>query len=855
MVPGNTTAPRIFVNYRREDTLGTAGALASSLRASLEGGNVFFDGALESGQPWPDEIRNALQRSSVVLVLIGKRWLTAADDYGARRIDKEDDWVRVEILTALDAGKAVMPVLVDGALPPPAEAFHTAPRLAALSALQALAFSSLAWDDSFDRLCTQLERHGFRRALPRRADRLAAGPIRSTVPPRGSAPFHGRDDLLTEIQRVLDDTSPLVVLHGLPGVGKSELAREFARRNPSRFPGGRFVVDMRASGPPVDLVTLGWSVLHLELPRDMPLDAQCSVVLQSLAPQSLLIYDNAQSHEQVEMWLPPEGVLANVIVTSTRDGWHPRWREIPVSPLSDVDAMRLVAELAGPRLSADKATRIVLDAGGLPWALVPAAMSARKALVLRGSLDSSDPTTADTSFDLPWSVVDAEARVLLFACTFFHPDRISRGVLAEVFAETHRWRRYRTDSAIAVAKDQGLLQGDDPLHMHQLTSGFIRSRAIDLDAASVSAVVEHLAGLLIKTAQSVSDHPASADHTLDLLSFALDPEIWETAGMSAEWSHSVGYALSEVGRFLEAIPWLQRSATLALETGGRSCAQAGRSLHEAGLCFSRLGRHTEAQEWFERALDAIARCGPLAPSDHTYRARSMHLIGFCMSRRGLYEDARQWHERSVETARLAGPEHVDNETISGGLHQIGICLMKLGRPHSLAWFERARDACLLGDERGRVDYESLGRTLGYIAQCLSQDGKYAEAIDASKQAVDAKQRGDVHGRVDHLSVGVSVHQVGYWLSRLDRHEEALVWYERAAAISRQGDIYGRMDYAGVGLSLHQVANSLAALGRPAEARAMYESALSEKLRGDTFGRIDEASVAKTREKLAALSGG
>jgi hypothetical protein len=64
-----------------------------------------------------------------------------------------------------------------------------------------------------------------------------------------------------------------------------------------------------------------------------------------------------------------------------------------------------------------------------------------------------------------------------------------------------------------------------------------------------------------------------------------------------------------------------------------------------------------------------------------------------------------------------------------------------------------------------------------------------------------------------------------------------------------------MDYAGVGLSLHQVANSLAALGRPAEARAMYESALSEKLRGDTFGRIDEASVAKTREKLAALSGG
>jgi tetratricopeptide (TPR) repeat protein len=848
------SAPRLFVNYRREDTNGIAAALASTLRHGLERGEVFLDrDGIQGGEPWPLRLREELQRSTVVLVLIGARWLTAANRFGVRRLDHEDDWVRVEIAEALAAGKTVIPILLDGVPAPPREAFSTAKTLEALADRQAVEFSSTAWEDSVDKICSLLEQHGFRRAQSRTAPRPSASPIRSTVPPRGSAPFHGRDDLLTGIGRLLDGGSPLIVLHGAAGVGKSELAREFARRNVSRFPGGRFVVDMRASGPPVDLARLGWTILGLVYPEGMPLDAQCYQALLALGPESLLVYDNAQSQEQVERWLPPEGVLANVIVTTVGQDWDNRWRMVLVPPLEDSDARRIVHDLAGSLVPAEVAARLVRQSTGIPMKLIPAVLGARKLVARGGSLDALDDHDSPASFDHPWSVLDAEARLLLFACTFFHPNRISPAILESVFAGTMQWRRRRTEAAIGVAKDQGLLEGDDPLRMHQLLGRFVRERDVDLDRPAVDAIAGQFAGTLLRTAAAVVNNPASAEHTLALLSLALDLDVWRSTNPKPADAHMVGLALSLIGRSEEALPWLQHAADAALRSDDPAQRnQAGRSFHEVGFCLSALHRHEEAQQWFERALDAFA-AGAAAGADHTYQARSMHGIGFCLSTQGHYEQARTWYERSAETAQLAEKGKVDNETISASLHQVGLCLIKLARPEeALPWFERARDATMLGDEQGRVDYESLGRTLAQIAYCLSRAGKYGEAIDISKRAVEAKERGDVHGRVDADSVGRSLHNIGDWLIRLDRPEDAVVWYERAADISLQGDVYGRVNHESIGRSLHQLGTSLLSIDRPDEARECLERALAEKSRGDAFGRIDEASIGLTRTRLASL---
>ncbi len=111
----------IFVCYRRDDAADFAKRIYERLNRSF---NVFMDtSSLKPGTPWGDRIRKNLAAARVVLVVIGERWLTAGiDRHGRRPIDKETDWVRNEVASALDANKEIIPVLTALAEMPPVDA-------------------------------------------------------------------------------------------------------------------------------------------------------------------------------------------------------------------------------------------------------------------------------------------------------------------------------------------------------------------------------------------------------------------------------------------------------------------------------------------------------------------------------------------------------------------------------------------------------------------------------------------------------------------------------------------------------------------------------------------------------------
>src|SRR6185436_5950684 len=86
--------PRLFISYRTEDTLQAATNLARDLERLLAA-EIFLDHrSIDAGESWPDRLRQAVESSDAVLVLIGQRWLTAKTADGIRRLDDPDDWVR-----------------------------------------------------------------------------------------------------------------------------------------------------------------------------------------------------------------------------------------------------------------------------------------------------------------------------------------------------------------------------------------------------------------------------------------------------------------------------------------------------------------------------------------------------------------------------------------------------------------------------------------------------------------------------------------------------------------------------------------------------------------------------------------
>lgn len=112
----------VFINYRRDQTAGEARALFNSLVQQLGTDRVFMDvDNIALGRDFREVLRQRLDDCEVLLALIGRGWADARDAAGQRRLEQPNDFVRLEIATALQRNVAVTPVLVQGARMPQAD--------------------------------------------------------------------------------------------------------------------------------------------------------------------------------------------------------------------------------------------------------------------------------------------------------------------------------------------------------------------------------------------------------------------------------------------------------------------------------------------------------------------------------------------------------------------------------------------------------------------------------------------------------------------------------------------------------------------------------------------------------------
>jgi TIR domain len=111
----------IFISYRRDDTEGEAGRLFDDLVRSFGENSVFMDVAgINPGTDFRKAIDDNVANCGVLLAMIGPAWCSIKNADGARRLDDPNDFVRLEIASALARDVAVIPVLVhDAKMPHP----------------------------------------------------------------------------------------------------------------------------------------------------------------------------------------------------------------------------------------------------------------------------------------------------------------------------------------------------------------------------------------------------------------------------------------------------------------------------------------------------------------------------------------------------------------------------------------------------------------------------------------------------------------------------------------------------------------------------------------------------------------
>jgi hypothetical protein len=146
---------RLFLSYRRGDSAGHTGRLSDTLAARLGADHVFQDvETVSAGADFVKTIGAELDRSDAVLAVIGPTWASATGPDGASRLRDPNDYVRSELVNALQRDVPVVPVLVGGATIPPADALPE--DLQPLLHRQAVTLRDASWQRDVDGLLDSL---------------------------------------------------------------------------------------------------------------------------------------------------------------------------------------------------------------------------------------------------------------------------------------------------------------------------------------------------------------------------------------------------------------------------------------------------------------------------------------------------------------------------------------------------------------------------------------------------------------------------------------------------------------------------------------------------------------------------
>ncbi|KAH7132768.1 acyl transferase/acyl hydrolase/lysophospholipase, partial [Dactylonectria macrodidyma] len=590
-------------------------------------------------------------------------------------------------------------------------------------------------------------------------------------------------------------TRKVFVLHGLGGVGKTQLAIDFARRHQAAFSSvfwldGRSEDRLRGSiAGCINRIPKGQIPStdrnQSEAHGKDDLDAAVARVMEWLArPDNgdwLLIFDNVdQDHEQGGMtgaydlrrYLPGDH---GAILVTTRLSRLAQLGESRRLTKVDLSLSRTIfGKWYGGKLGSD-CDQLLELLDGLPLALAQAASYLREKGIdvttyvqiykhqwdeLMGSRDASSRPLLDYeqgSIATTWMVsfkeiksksTDAASLVQLWA--FLDNKQLWHGLLgaAAVAGRADGWPDWLREMARNKARfldSIGLLLRYSMIETQLgLTGSYsmhpvVHRWASFLDGDQQKHESARLALALVGSSVPTRD---SKDY------WVFQQRLLPHAERCAEWMRR---ALSDV------VVWYISDE---LVTG---------SLHMLGMLYSDQGKFQEAEEIYERALEGYEKT--LGPH-HTSTLNTVNNLGLLYLDQGKFKEAEEMYERALEGREKAlGPQHTSTLSRVNNLGNLYNVQGKLKEAEEM--YERA----LEGREKALGPHHtSTLDTVNNLGLLYFDQGKFKEAEEMYKRALEGREKAL---GPDHISALDSVHCLGLLYSDQGKFKKAEEMYERA----------------------------------------------------------------------------
>ncbi|WFE60052.1 tetratricopeptide repeat protein [Micromonospora sp. WMMD712] len=627
-------------------------------------------------------------------------------------------------------------------------------------------------------------------------------PARLTGLPRTAAdPFVGRQadlDLLDQNLRRQGATVVTQAVFGLGGVGKSELALQYATRHADRHQliwWASAETDEMLQESLADLArrlepahsllgttivdAAGWALQWLQCHRDW-----------------LLILDNVENRAIVAAVLGQVGRHGFVIATTRRDiNWRGSAKPLLVDVLTPEASIELLRGFVGDAGDSHALAELAAELGHLPLALEQAGayiaqqritawsyltiLRARPAEAFQAVDEGGEASrTVARIWNLTITAIGSKnpkAVYLLRTLAHFAPDNIPRRFLSGDATDV-----VAVDKALGLLASYSMIKLDQRrIALHRLVAAVLRERANDCgthgeDADTVVATATHLLSAAI---------PPGDPH--------INIDTWPA------WHELVPH--------IDALARTVPSAETTVATA--------RLLAQSAFFASSQGQHNVALPQEQRALAILkARLGP----DHPTVATALFNLGASLTALGKADAALPLLQQGLAVAEAAlGPEHRD---VAVGLSHLAQALLELGRP---------AEALPLRERELAIDTAALGADDPTVAIALNNLAGTMEALGRSDEALPLRERALAISEAafgpDHPVVALRLGNLAVALTTLGRPAEALSLHERALAISEA--VFG-IEHPELAVRLNNMALTWEALGKPAQALPLRRRALA-----------------------------
>jgi len=706
-------------------------------------------------------------------------------------------------------------------------------------------------------------------------------PHPSHIPLLRNDTFTGRETSLIALAKALkgDDAAAIGQVStctGMGGIGKSQLASEFAHRYGQYFQGGVFWLNC-AEPDAIGAAIAAFAQHYTDGQPPDDINEQIALVSshwQDGLPR-LLIFDNLEDPDLLSALQPPSG-RCHILITSRNPKWPTEWikdkNQIPLDVLSPDESVELLLQYQ-PDLKEQQTVLAELAdlLGRLPLALSLAGSylkenqhdpegdpatyteALKNTEILQHESLIADGTNQGTehirhvaqTFNLSYQLLDTDepvdetARQLLTRAAVFEVGgTIPRFLLRDSVESTQEDEAESVPTTKALNRliNLGLITEleEGAIQLHRLIQSFVMNNTTDEEKVKAMDDVE---ATIFTHAEEINQAglPSPLLTWQSQLQHVADQALQRESECSSALLNELGMHFRTVAEFQKAVDYLELALASNLKTYGEDHPNVAARRNNLGMAWLDLGEFQKAIDYYELALASDLKT---YGEDHPNVAARHNNLGSAWEALGETQKAIDYYELALASdLKTYGEDHPSVATYRNNL---GMAWLDLDEPQkAIDYLELALASDLKTYGKDHPEVAIRHNNLGGAWLGL---GELQKAIDYLELALASNLK--TYGE-DHPEVATARNNLGLIWHEMGETRKAIDYYELALASNLK--TYGE-DHHKIALRRNNLGMAWLDLDEPQKAIDYYELALASDLK--TYGE-DHPNVAARHNNLGS----